>query len=393
MRTSEDRDRFILVAVADPIAHPEAIHIAAATGHPVVDATDDRAAAEHAQAMLRYLARAAAVIIDAPAADRFAEAAELVEGQALQARGEVFAVAADPGPAPRLSIGHTQCVGFVIPAQSPELLAAVGASVARRKEAERAVAGDSRRHRAGRDGYRGAPIALVVGFLGAGGGAGTSTLAVAVARHAARDKAVALVDAAPDSGGLDLLVGCEDRPGAHWEDLDFTHGEVPGEDLLAALPKTREKLAVLCATRSALTAHSPVDAAGLICAVRSLRAAAQVVVLDLPSTGPLVGAGVDVCDLVIVVVPAEVRAAAAAVRMCARLNARRTRSRVVVRHRQWSSLSVADVESLVDAPVIAELPTVRGVARQAELGGLSRLPRGLSRVAELVLDDVAGAAG
>ena len=55
---------FILVAVSDPVIHPEATHVAAATGHDVIDTIDPRE-------ITRLLPRAHAVLVDADTATAY----------------------------------------------------------------------------------------------------------------------------------------------------------------------------------------------------------------------------------------------------------------------------------------------------------------------------------
>lgn len=409
------RERFILVAVAEPAAHPEAVHVAAAAGRPLLDLlVDVEDEAERAAELARHLPRAAAVILDAAAA------ADL---DAVTARPGVFAVAADPGPAPEVEVGGALVPGFVVPAQSPELLAALGAALRGATSAPVDAAGtDSTRARPGRaphdgtserDGRRRgvgnrqgpgggdaprAPRAAaepgrgrVLGVAGACGGAGASTLAAACAVVAAADGTAALVDAVANSGGLDLLTGDEDTTGLRWGDVDFTRGEIPAGDLVEALPETREGVWLLTAGRSVLAAAAGPGPGEVVAALGVLRREAATVVVDLPPWGPMTDEVSDACDLVVVLTPAEVRPTAAAARLCARLESRRTGACVLVRHRGWSSLTLDDVAGLTRARVLGELPTHRGLARRAELGGLGGPPRGLARVAGLVLDELRGA--
>ncbi|MDK6521577.1 hypothetical protein QP173_09320, partial [Aerococcus urinae] len=73
-------------------------------------------------------------------------------------------------------------------------------------------------------------------------------MAVALAREAGADL---LVDACPYSGGLDLLTGIENKPGARWPDLAAGTGSVDAADLVRALPTTPDGIAVLSEARSA----------------------------------------------------------------------------------------------------------------------------------------------
>ncbi|MDK8450418.1 hypothetical protein [Corynebacterium mastitidis] len=57
-----------------------------------------------------------------------------------------------------------------------------------------------------------------------------------------------------------------------------------------------------------------------------------------------------------------------------------------MRHRQWSSLSVEDVQRLSELGVVAELPTIAGLAKATELRGVpARLPKALRSVAGKIL--------
>ena len=77
----------------------------------------------------------------------------------------------------------------------------------------------------------------VVGVVGASGGVGTSTLAVALALRAGPALgAVACVDLVLGSGGLDVTACVEHLPGLRWQDLAGARGRLDGADLLAALP-------------------------------------------------------------------------------------------------------------------------------------------------------------
>lgn len=80
-----------------------------------------------------------------------------------------------------------------------------------------------------------APLLAVVGGRG---GAGATTLAVALAVTASRSgRRVVIVDADPLGGGIDLVVGGEGAAGLRWPDLAGTRGRVSSSALLEALPK------------------------------------------------------------------------------------------------------------------------------------------------------------
>ncbi len=76
----------------------------------------------------------------------------------------------------------------------------------------------------------------VVGVVGGRGGAGASTLSVALGLAAVRRGAEAMVvDADPLGGGLDLMLGLEHAPGLRWPDLAASRGRVSAASLRSAV--------------------------------------------------------------------------------------------------------------------------------------------------------------
>ena len=172
----------IVVAVEDPVLHPEAMHVAAATGRPVVETC---VPAEVGRASRS----ASAVLGDAATAAVFTH----------ERRDRVFFLGLDPGPVDwrRAMECHAEHA-FLLPAQAPELLAMLG------------------RHNRARG------TARTIGVMGVCGGAGTSVLAASIALTGAP---ALLIDAVP-YGGADLLLGIENTPGARWQDLNLGDGFV-----------------------------------------------------------------------------------------------------------------------------------------------------------------------
>ncbi|GAB2502437.1 septum site-determining protein Ssd [Corynebacterium atrinae] len=349
----------ILVAVGDPVLHPEATHVAAATGYPLVDSVDPRE-------ISRLHSRARAIFVDSVTAPHLAS---------LPRRESVYFLASDPGPIDwqaALSCHAEQAL--VLPAQAPELLRELGhMSTPRTTTASRSPRQSD--YASGK----------IIAIVGAAGGAGTSTLAAAVARRARRcDVEVTVVDGCPNSGGLDLLVGVEETPGARWPDLGLGEGAVSAADLRAALPATSDGIAILSAARSTVADPFKLNAESFLPVVESLRAGSGLTVLDLPH-----GADhtvFEACDLVVLLVPAEVRPAAAAASLAKDLRLTRTGIVLLARHRAWSGLSAEDLEKLTGCEVIAELGTISRLARTVELSGLpSHLPRPLAAAADAVL--------
>lgn len=338
---------FILIAVADPVLRPEAEHTAAALTNDSVSVSDPRDIA-------RLAPRASHIIADA-------ETAALVGG--LGRRTGVFFVAPDPGPIDyALAMTCHAEQAFVLPAQGHDLLQALGRTP---------IVEQGTQH-------------LSVAVTGACGGVGASTLAAALGRFAVGESTpVTVVDAVDSSGGLDLLLGVESQPGARWPDLHLGKGVIDPGDLVAALPTTKDGIAVLATPRSTVADPWELKAAEVEHVVASLRGRRGLTVVDAPR-----GAVPEV-DHVVVVTAAEVRPAAAAAQLVAKLAARGQAHSLVLRHRGWSGLSVGDVEHLAKADVLAEIGQIRGLARACEVGGLPRtVPKALSAAAGLLCDRV-----
>lgn len=195
-----------------------------------------------------------------------------------------------------------------------------------------------------------------------------------------------MIDAAAHSGGLDLLLGLEAAAGARWPDLRFGEGPVDGDDLRAALPATADGVALLSVARSTIDDPFELSGDALSTALDSLAGCQEpgLTVVDCPAE--LLEQCAEAVDHVVILAAAEVRAAAAAAKIVSRLSARRVDHSLVVRHRDWSGLSVADVEHIVGCDAVAELPTVRGLTKRVETVGLGGgIPRPLQRSGQLIL--------
>lgn len=341
----------ILVAITDPVLHPEAIHVAAASGRRVIDTTDPAEIARH-------YPRVDAILVDG-------ENAVALAG--LARRRQIYFLAADPGPVDwRAALECHAEQALVIPAQAAELLAALG-----------------------REGLTTAAEGMILGVTGAAGGAGASTFAASLGRVAGASATPTLIDADPTAGGLDLLLGLEDSTGVRWPELTLGAGAVAADDLRAALPTTPDQIRVLTGARATVANSYRLTAAELIAALTSFRKSTGLTVVDLPRGGELTEEALEHCDTVVLLVPAEVRPVAAAAQLLTRWRGQQVKTSLVVRHRGWSGLAVSDLEKITRGEVIAELPTVSRLARQIEIQGLPlSLPRPLARAAEAVLADL-----
>jgi len=195
--------------------------------------------------------------------------------------------------------------------------------------------------------------AVVLGVVGGCGGAGASVLATGLSVTAARRGfSVVLVDLDPLGGGLDLVLGAEAVTGVRWADLAGTKGRLSARALHAELPG-RHGLAVLSCGRDDLPIIPPEAADAVLSAARR---ACDLVVLDLPRWPDRAAEEAIVqCSAILLVVPAEVRAVAAASRVAATLTTVAADVRVVSRGPSSSGLDGADVASALGLPLGAQL--------------------------------------
>jgi secretion/DNA translocation related CpaE-like protein len=207
---------------------------------------------------------------------------------------------------------------------------------------------------------------LTVGVIGARGGVGASTLAVALALAAARLGTPAmLLDADPSSGGLDLVVGCEELPGLRWSEVAATSGRVGSAALRNALPSL-DGLPVLSWGRSGPAVLDAVTTRSIVTAAQR---GSRLVVIDLPRRFDESAAEAAAsCDVAVVVCPADVGGVAAGARLIPPLRAVVSDLRVVVRRRRRCAVAAESVGEALQLPLLGSIPTKASVARLAEAG-------------------------
>jgi secretion/DNA translocation related CpaE-like protein len=209
------------------------------------------------------------------------------------------------------------------------------------------------------------PAGSTIAVVGGAGGAGASTLAAALAVTSSRTCRTVLIDADPYGGGVDVLLGAEQAAGARWPDLAGARGRLSATALTDALLDV-EGLAVLSWNRggapelAAEAAIAVMDAAarGFACTVVDLA--------RYPDGGTNVFASA--ADLVVMVVPATVRATAAAASVAARLSSQCGQLQLVVRDAGAGRLAAGEVANALGLPVIATLSSEATVAAAAERG-------------------------
>jgi secretion/DNA translocation related CpaE-like protein len=281
---------------------------------------------------------ASAVLLDAAAAG-----ACLAAG--LPRRGHVHILTTlEPGAVDwqtAIAVG-AQAV-MTLPADEALLVAALSVAAESVRDAERAGA--------------------VVAVIGSRGGAGASMFATALGQAA---RQALLIDADPWSGGIDLVVGTEDKPGLRWPDLTLEHGRLDFAALRQALPRLNG-LSVLSGVRAA---HE-VEPGPLAAVIDAGRRGGAVVICDLPrQLSRSVEVAVDAADLVVLIATADVGSCAAATAVFSAVGTINPNVGLVVRGPSPAGLRAVDVARIVEVPLLAAMRAQPNLAAMLERGGL-----------------------
>lgn len=324
--------RGILAVVGDPGLRNEVDRVAAAVGVRVVHAEGTSPISRNAWSA------AAAIVLDEPAAGRCARTG-------VPRRAHVIVVTGDePAPATwaaSVEVGARHV--FKLPNQERDLVR------------ELADAGDSARD----DHPRGAVVAVI----GGRGGAGASLFATALAQVATDPL---LVDLDPWGGGIDLLVGCETKPGVRWPDLALQGGRLNWSSVREALPRHRG-ICMLSGTRR----EYELDAGAVDAVVEAGRRGGATVVCDLPRRlTDAAQTALETADLVVVVSPCDVRACAATAAIAAVLVGINPNVGLVVRGPSPGGLRAEEVAEIAAVPLLASMRPYPRLAEQLEHDGL-----------------------
>ncbi|WP_330251074.1 hypothetical protein OG874_33535 [Nocardia sp. NBC_00565] len=232
---------------------------------------------------------------------------------------------------------------------------------------------------------------VVVAFAGASGGAATALRSAA--ERFRRD--TVLVDGAPLGGGLDLLLGVETGAGLRWPDLVIEDGRVSAAALHSALPAAAPGLAVLsCGRGGAGRLPTEIGPAAIRAVVEAGRAAGDLVICDISGErGPHADQMLDSADLVVLVVPARLRAVAAAESVAAHIGQRNPNQGLVVRGPAPGGLRGPEVAEVLDLPLLAAVRAQPGLAARLERGGLTLRRGPLRDAADAVLGVLSAPAG
>lgn len=208
--------------------------------------------------------------------------------------------------------------------------------------------------------------ARLVAVLGGRGGAGASVLAAGMAVTGARaGLRTLLVDADPLGGGVDLVLGWESLDGLRWPALSHASGRVSPPALVEVLPQ-RGELVVLSWDRGDVLA---VPAEAMATALDAGRRGQDLVVVDLPrrlDEASMLALGA--ADQGYLVVPAELRACAAAARVAAVAAPHCPSLAAVVRGPAPGGLRGPEVAQALGLPLAGTLRPEPGLARGLECG-------------------------
>ncbi|MET4094051.1 septum site-determining protein Ssd [Arthrobacter sp. UYCu712] len=225
---------------------------------------------------------------------------------------------------------------------------------------------------------------LVLGVTGGCGGAGATTAAIWLAQAAARYGArVLLVDGDPWGGGLELALAAEDSDGLRWPDLAGASGSIDPYQLRDSLP---EAGGFSFLSWPGNREQPGVDAVSVSGVLDAARRAFELVVLDIGRGREVLRAFAWECDRMVLLAPAQLRAAVATARLLHELPPVETA--LVLRVKPGAALDEFHIAEAVGLRLHGIMPEVRGVAAATERGRLleSGQQRGVRRFAEALLD-------
>ncbi|WP_125612447.1 septum site-determining protein Ssd [Specibacter cremeus] len=243
-----------------------------------------------------------------------------------------------------------------------------------------------------------AATGAVVGVIGGCGGSGASTLSALLAvGAAAAGVSTLLVDGDEWGGGLDLALDAADLPGLRWPDIVNAAGAINPGQLAASLPAVHGCSLLSWGARFPV-AHEAVPGRAAPPGAGSGRVGGEVLraarhgyglaVVDVGRSREALAALGGHCDVLLMVVPARLRAAAAATRLLAEMPP--VPVALVVRGPLREGLDAELVARAVGAPCLGSLPVLRRAAAATEAGRLAELASGraVRRFLAAVLDAV-----
>lgn len=199
-----------------------------------------------------------------------------------------------------------------------------------------------------------ASTAEVIGVLGGCGGAGASTFTVALAMQgAAKQRDVVLVDADPYGAGVDLLLGAEHVPGVRWDGMVDATGSIERDMLVDALPREHGVYFLSFSARWT----PPLPTATTSSVMAALCDGGDLVVADLgDARGQAMAEPImELATTLVMVVPARVRAVAAAGVRLAALEHLRDRLHLVIRNPSPGGLEAEEIAQTLEIPLVGSI--------------------------------------
>ena len=233
-------------------------------------------------------------------------------------------------------------------------------------------------------------VGRVIAVIGGRGGAGASILAGGLAVTAVgTGLRTLLVDADPLGGGLDLVLGWEQVDGLRWPALMGAGGRVDPPALLRALPH-RGDLVLLSFDRDAILGRPPAGEAvvepggsavfagdpqlavpgdAMAATLDAARRGRDAIIVDLPrQLDDAATLALQAADRTILVVPAELRATAAAARIAAAVGPHCEDLSVVVRGPAPGRLKAREVARALGLPLAGSLRPEPALCQALERG-------------------------
>lgn len=229
------------------------------------------------------------------------------------------------------------------------------------------------------------PGGLILGVTGGCGGAGATTAAIWIAQAAAGLGArVLLVDGDPWGGGLELALAAEEHPGLRWPDLSEARGSIDPAQLADSLPVAGGFS--FLSWPASREQHLPAAAATTAGVLDAARRGYELVVVDIGRGTESIHAFAWDCDRIAVVVPAQLKAAVAAVRLLQEFPP--VEAALLVRGKTGAALDGPLIAEAIGLPIQGRVPELRGVTAAMESGRLLELGkrRGVRQFAASVLD-------
>jgi secretion/DNA translocation related CpaE-like protein len=215
----------------------------------------------------------------------------------------------------------------------------------------------------------------VLAVIGGRGGAGASILAGGLAVTAvSAGLRTLLVDADPLGGGLDLVLGWEQMDGLRWPALMGAGGRVDPPALLRALPHRGDLVLLSFARIGAVRPPSldpllPVPGEAMAATLDAARRGRDVIIVDLPrQLDDAATLALQAADRTLLVVPAELRATAAAARVAATVALHCEDLSVVVRGPAPGRLKAREIARSLALPLAGTLRPEAGLCHGLERG-------------------------